>query len=136
MFTFLLAPDVEELVISYLASQGFGNISTEMFVVGEDDLPFVTVNCLDAPDDYVSEYAMVSIHTFAKNRTLASDVSRRVHNSMKNMIGVPVLMSDNSYANVDTIDVRERPHWEDYASKEVRRYCARYRITTRCNTTS
>lgn len=134
MFEFLLPPDVEELVISYLADQGFDNVSTEMFQ--DSPLPFIVVNCLTAPDDYVVEYALVSVHTFHKERTPASTLSLQVHKAMKNLIGVPVRMSDGSYAHIDFLEVRERPHWENYDSKEVRRYCARYCIASRCSITS
>lgn len=130
MFEFLLAPDVEELLISYLTESGFQNVSTEWFK--GIPIPFIIVNCLDSPDDYVEEYALVSVQTFHRDRTLASTLSLQVHRAIKNMIGKPVLMDDGSYAHVDSLGVRERPHWENYDSKEVRRYCARYRVETRC----
>ena len=131
----LMPPDVEELTISYLVNNsGFSNVTTEMFE--NAPLPCIVVNCLDGPDDFVSEYALVSVHTFHNNRTLASTLARQVHQKMKNMYSVPVLMSNNTYANIDYLEIREKPHWEDYGSKEIRRYCARYCIATRCNLTS
>jgi hypothetical protein len=131
----LLPPDIEELTISYLVhTGGFFPVSTEMFE--NDPLPFIVVNCIHGPDDMVTEYALVSIHTFHNDRTLASTLSRQVHNSMKNLYSVPVLMNNGSYANIDYLEVHEKPHFEDYGSKEIRRYCARYCIATRCNLTS
>lgn len=129
-FEFHLAPDVEELLTTYLAEQGFPNVTTEWFK--GVPIPFIIVNCLDSPDDYVEEYALVSVQSFHRERTPASTLSLQVHREIKNMIGKPVLMSDGTHAHVDSIAVRERPHWEDYDSKEVRRYCARYLISTRC----
>jgi hypothetical protein len=139
MFTFLLPPDIEELTISYLVNiGGFSYVSSEIFdtSAGPPPLPFIVVNCIDGGDDMVSEYALLSIHTFHNNRTSASTLSRQIHNKMKNMISIPILMSNSSYASIDNIEVREKPHWEDYGSKEIRRYCARYSIATRCNLTS
>jgi hypothetical protein len=135
---FLLPADCEELVISYL-SNSFSNVGTEM--TAGTPLPFILVTLIDDPEDMVTAHASVQIDAFQPTMTLASTTMRQVHLLMKNLVGVPVLMSTSgplgtNYVSVDCIEVHEGPHWEDYGSKEIKRYCARYCIGRRCNLTS
>ena len=136
---FLLPADCEELVCSYLSANGFANVGVEM--TAATPLPFVLVTVIDDPEDMVTARAAVQIDAFQPTMTLASTTMRQVHLLMKNLVGAPVLMSTpgpfgTNYVSIDCIEVIEGPHWEDYGSKEIRRYCARYHIGRRCNLSS
>jgi hypothetical protein len=131
----VLAPDVEELVVSYLKASGLVNVSAEM--PPTPPLPFYLINRLDGGDDWVTEYPCVSIHCFDSTRTLASDAGRAMHKIMKNLTAkIPILMSDGSYVNVDYVYVVESPTWRPYEDKTIWRYCGRYHIDLRLNQTT
>lgn len=139
MFRFLLPADVEELVVSYLSANGFAQVGVEM--TAATPLPFILVTNIVDPDDMVTARAHVQIDAFQPTMTAASATMRQVHSLMKNLVSVPVLMSTpgpfgTNYVSIDEIEVVEGPHWVDYGSKEIKRYCARYVICRRCNQTT
>jgi hypothetical protein len=118
--------------VSYLA-QEYPNVAIEV----PDNwtiMPFILVTKIDGPDDMVTEFDCIQLDIFHSTRTLAARYSRVVHAHMKRWTAkVPVLMSDETYHSIDGLYVTESPHYEDFASKEVRRYVARYHIDLRCN---
>jgi hypothetical protein len=133
VFKFLLPADIEEMCVSYL-SNTFSNVAIEMKTNAA--LPFILVTCIDDPEDMVTATAAIQVDAFHTSMTLASATARQSHQQMKNLVGVPVLMSNATYANIDCIEVIEGPHWVDYGSKEIWRYVARYHIDRRCNLSS
>jgi hypothetical protein len=129
---FYPAPDAEELVVAYLGTT-YNNVSVDL-PPNWTVFPFILVTKIDGPDDMVTEYPCVQLDCFHTDRTSASTFAYQVHNVMKRWTAqVPVLLSDGVYHNIDGLYVTESPHYEDYASKEVRRYCMRYHIDLRCN---
>lgn len=131
MTQFLLPPDVEELLCSYLSE--LGDVSVEM-TNPIPQFPFYLINRIDGGDDNVTDYPVVSIHAFNTTRTLASTSARAMHKMMKQLTPlVPVLMSDSTYASVDKVDVIETPRWIDYGDEEIHRYVGRYCVAVRCN---
>lgn len=131
----MLAPDVEELVVSYLRASGLSNVSVIM--PPDPPMPFFLVNRISGGDDWVTDYPCVSIHCFATSRTLASSAARQMHTLMKNLSAkTPIPMSNGNYASVDYVFVVETPAWEDYADKNIHRYCGRYHIDLRVNLTT
>ena len=126
----MLAPDVEELLVSFLSPLGqCGTVMPPM-----PTMPYILISRLSGGDDWVTEEATVSVHCFHSSRSLAAEFSRTVHNQMKNLLArTPILMSNGSYANVDYVYVIESPAWRDYEDKTIWRYCGRYRIDLRIN---
>jgi hypothetical protein len=128
----MLAPDIEELVITYLATQ-LDNVSVEMMT--DPPFPFYLVNRITGGDDMVTDYGTVSIHAFAGTRIEARDAARVMHNMMTNLSAkIPITVGGQT-VNVDYVLTLESPHWEDYGDNTIQRYCARYRIDTRLKTT-
>lgn len=128
----MLAPDAEELVVSYLA-QFFPNVSVTM--PAEPPLPFYLVTRISGGDDMVTDYATVSVHAFASDRTAASDAARAMHDKMRNLnarIGIPV---SNGTAGVDRVETKETPAWRDYDDANLQRYVGRYGLDLRLKRT-
>ena len=135
----MLAPDVEEMLVSYLTANGLANVSTVMppLPVTTMPLPFYLINKLDGHDDAVTEYPCVSIHCFNSTRTGASTAGRALHKLMKNLTAqVPIHMSDGSYASVDYVFVTEAPSWQHYEDASIWRFVGRYHIDLRVNKTT
>jgi hypothetical protein len=131
----VIAADVEELVVNYLA-QSFPNVGIDM--PATPPLPFYLVNNLTAPSDWVTECNTVSIHVFAANRTDASIAARAMHNLMNPWVLNPKVtftLSTGS-ANVDRVQIVEKPCYRPYENPNLQRYCGRYRIDLRLNQTS
>jgi hypothetical protein len=132
MTQFSPAPNVERLTVAFLA-QTFDNVAVDMDQPGTIPLPFILVTKLDGPDDMVTEYPCVQLDCFDSTRSLAEAFAYEVHTVMKQWTAmVPVITSQGTF-NIDGLYVTESPHYEDYASKEVRRYVMRYHIDLRCN---
>ena len=139
---FLLSADVQELLVSYLSTQLINvPISTKM--PPNPTYPFVLINRISGGDDMVTDMGTVSIHSFQTGptpeaaETAANTLSRQVHLAMKQLVpSVAVLMSNGTYASIDSMHVVESPRWEDYGDKQIQRYVARYHVDVRCNLTT
>lgn len=129
-----MAPDIEELVIAYLASVGLTEVAFEM--PNEPVYPFHLVNRISGGDDDVTDCPAVSIHVFHTSRALASEAARIMHHKMKQLTAKIPIQVEGGYVSVDRVYVIETPHWEDYGDKQIERYCGRYRIETRVNLTT
>ena len=134
----MLAPDLEDLVISYLTASGLAPAAQIGFTMPpRPTYPFYLVHELGGGDDMVTEYPVVSIHCFAATRTVAAENARTLHKKMKDWTPLlAVQVSDGSYVSIDHLEVVERPHWEDYADDAIQRYCGRYHIDLRINQTT
>lgn len=134
----MLAPDLEDLVISYLTSTGLAPAAQIQFEMPpRPTYPFFLVNDLSGGDDDVTEYPVVSIHCFASTRPAAATAGRELHTKMKALTPLlAIQISDGSYVSIDHLEVVERPHWEDYADDAISRYCGRYHIDLRVNQTT
>lgn len=127
----MLAPDVEAFLVSYLSRlQPPGQVSIQM--PANPPMPFVLINRLSGGDDYVTDSATVSIHVFNSTRSLAAYEARRMHQLMKDLLPRhPVLLPDGTYGAVDYVYVVESPAWQEYEDKTIWRYCGRYKVDLR-----
>ena len=130
--------DVEDLVIAYLNTQNIvpaGQISARM--TPTPVLPFVLVQRVAGDDDYIVDYATVSVHSFNTDQTSASDTARAVHHVMRQLRSkTPVTMPDNTvitpYGPCKTEQTPIYIEWEPSGGGAVMdRYVARYRINVR-----
>ena len=123
-----VAVQAEEFVVAYLTAL-FPNVGVEM--EASPPLPFYLVNRVTGSDDMVSDYAVVSVHSFATSRTAASDAATAVHTEMKLLTAKTSVVVQGSAFGVDFLSVVETPHHVDYDDKTVRRYVGRYRLGLR-----
>ena len=130
--------DVEDLVIAYLNAQNIvpaGQISARM--TPTPVLPFVLVQRVAGDDDYIVDYATVSVHSFNVDQTSASDIARAAHHAMRQLRAkTPVTMPDSSvvtpYGPCKTEQTPIYIEWEPSGGGAVMdRYVARYRINVR-----
>lgn len=131
----MIAADVEELVVAYLA-QSFANVGLDL--PPEPPTPFYLVNALSGPGGWIDEKPVVSVHVFARTRTAAAEAARAlalVMNPWTLNPMVPIAVSTGT-VGIDRLQVQERPSWQPYEDPNLQRYCARYKITLRVNQTS
>lgn len=86
-------PDVEQLVIDYLAARLDGvHVGAELPQNLESALPVVAVSLLDAAEslDFVLEDAAVDVEVLAADKASASDLARLVAALMKALPGTSV----------------------------------------------
>lgn len=126
-----MSPDIEELIAGYLTSScGLANVSVEM--PASPPMPFYLITRISGPEDEVTDYPVVSIHAFDRDRTKASVAARVMHKHMTELSPkLAIEMTDGSYCSVDHVCCIEAPVWRDYADHELQRYCGRYRVATR-----
>jgi hypothetical protein len=131
----MIAADAEELVVKYL-SQVFPNVGVDM--PANPPLPYYVVTRLPSPSDWVTDYALVSIHAVAATRTAASSAARALHNRMNPYVFTPKLSFalSSGTAFIDRLEIIETPAWHDYENPNLQRYCGRYRISLRMNQSS
>jgi hypothetical protein len=126
--------DTEEACVNYLAGVSPGNVSVQMPIIWQIPLtaPFILIERCSGSDDRVSEKAIVDVHTFHSTRDLASRTARYIHYLM--MIWTPkvgVSMSTGDIVHVDLVETIHGPVWADYGDENLKRYTARYQITSR-----
>lgn len=128
----MLAPDVENFLVSYLSPLApAGQVS--IFMPPKPVMPFFLINRLSGGDDWVTDYSTVSIHCFNTTRSLAAQSARLMHQKMKALLpsSPAVLLGDGTYASVDYVYVIESPAWQEYEDKTIWRYCGRYQVDLR-----
>jgi len=128
----MLSPDITEFVIAYL-TPSLTNVSTLM--PPNPPLPYYVVKRITGTQDWVSDYPVVSIHAFDSTDALAAQAARAMHALMNPWVLTPkvsVLVSGVE-CSIDSLEIQEAPAWQDYGDKNLERYCARYKITTRVN---
>lgn len=127
--------DVEDIVIAWLkpSVQAPNALGLERPDTDPPILPFRMVTGITGVDDcnqFDSE-SIVSVHTFDKTRVLAKRAARDTHRRMLVLASDPltdIVMVDGRIANIEYLDVVERPTYRDYKADNVKRYVARYRI--------
>jgi hypothetical protein len=120
-------PDVEELVVAWLAP--LGPVSVER--PAGAPLPFRMVNRVaGANADLISDDPVVSVHTFAATRTAAKTEARITHRRMMVLANNPMIniVMPSGTGNVEYLETFESPYWVDYLDKTISRYVARYRL--------
>lgn len=122
------APHAEEFLISYL-HQFFTNVRTEM--PNDPPFPFYLINRIAGGDDLVSDYAVVSVHSFHTKRGLASDAADAVHAKMKALTAKTSVTVRDRTVGVEFMEVVESPIWVDYNDPNIKRYVGRYRFGLR-----
>lgn len=131
--------DTEEAVVTYLQGVSPGNVSVQMPILQTIPLtePFILIARVAGSDDKVSDQGIVDVHTFHSSRDLASRSARYVHQLMylwTPQVGIP--MSTGDIVHVDLVETILGPHWSDYGDENLKRYTARYQITSRISSQS
>lgn len=126
--------DTEEVVVNYLQGVSPGSVSVEMPTISAIPLtePFILVERVAGSDDRVSDKGICDVHTFHSSRDLASRSARYIHHLMQiwtPQVGIP--MSTGDVVHVDLVETILGPFWSDYGDENLKRYCARYQITSR-----
>jgi hypothetical protein len=127
--------DVEDVVIAYLTGLDLGvTVSAKMPSV--PPLPFVLVQRVAGGDDWIVDYATVSVHSFAEGQTDASTIARTVHHAMRQLHSQTTVTVDGGSVNVYApVEVEQTPiylEWEPTGGGTVlSRYVARYIIRLR-----
>jgi hypothetical protein len=137
---YLDAPeDIEDLVLAWLLPLAGSPAGLGLEKPDGATFPFRMVTGLHTVDDcnlFASE-SLVSVHTFETHsnpqraRSLAKRAARDSHQRLLLLAhdAMPdVVMADGRLANVDYLEVAERPHYEDYRADNVKRYVGRYLV--------
>jgi len=131
--------DIEDLVLAWLLPLAGSPAGLGLERPDGGPFPFRLVTGLHTVDDcnlFTAE-SLVSVHTFETHpnpiraRTLAKRASRDTHQRMLLLAHDAmrdVVMADGRLANVDYLEVAERPHYEDYKTDTVKRYVGRYLV--------
>lgn len=134
----MLAPDAEELVVSYLSLiGGLANVAVEMPT--NPPMPFYLINRVAGGDDQICDHAVISVHCFNTTRTGASDAARAMHKLMNWWTLTPkqVIVVGGNNVSIDHIGTVESPTWRHYSDEfNIHRYVARYEICLRMNQTT
>lgn len=131
--------DSEEVVVNYLQGVSPGNVSVQMPILQTIPLtePYILIARVAGSDDRVSDKGIVDVHTFHSSRDLAGRTARYVHYLM--LIWTPqvgVSMSTGDVVHVDLVETIQGPFWSDYGDENLKRYTARYQITSRITSQS
>lgn len=128
------ATDAEEFVIAWL--QPLARSASMRRV--DDPLPFRLVNqVMGADDPYCGkDTAVVSVHTLCdatidNAEDLAAQEADKTHRRMLYLARYPdtdVVLSDGRLANLDYMDVVQKPIWVYYDNIQILRKVGRYRI--------
>lgn len=113
--------------MAYLAS--LVNVGIKM--IPEDPMPFFLVRRITGGDDMVTDFPVVSIHTFDSDIESCEDAAFRCHDLMKALTAKTTITFGGADHSIDKIEVVETPKWVDYANDNLERYVARYRIHLR-----
>lgn len=85
-------------------------------------LPYWTVTALGGPEDMLSAYPTVRVHTLAAGDTAATAWAELLHSHMLDLVDDPLIdvaMADGTLAGVDWVEVISLPHEEPYAAESV-----------------
>jgi len=131
--------DLEEATVNYLAGVSPGNVAVQMPTLFDIPLtePFVLVERCAGSDDRISDKGIVDVHTFHSSRDLASQSARYIHYLMHlwtPQVGIP--MSTGDVVHTDLVETIQGPFWSDYGDENLKRYTARYQITSRISSQS
>lgn len=131
--------DLEEATVNYLQGVSPGNVSVEMPILSSLPLaqPFILVERCAGSDDRVSDKGILDVHTFHSSRDLAGRSARYVHYLM--LIWTPqvgISMSTGDIVHTDLVETIQGPFWSDYGDENLKRYTARYQITSRITSQS
>jgi len=102
--------DAEDFVIAYLTSTdtvSADSISARM--PATLPLPFVLVQRVAGGDDWIIDYATVSVHSFAADQTSASDTARAIHHAMRQLHSKTVVTVDGAQWTVNRMTVEQTP---------------------------
>lgn len=95
-------------------------------------LPYRMVNRIAGADDLITDYPVVSVHTFAGTETDAQREADNTHRRMLMLADDPLLdvvMADASLANCEWLETLEGPRPEPYSAESVvTRLVARYQL--------
>lgn len=95
-------------------------------------LPYRMVNRITGSDDLITDYPVISVHTFAATETDAQREADKTHRRMLLLADDPLLditMADASLANCEWLETLEGPHPEPYSAESVvTRLVARYQL--------
>lgn len=122
----LAPPDVEELVVEWLADLG----ATSVQRPAGSELPFRLVKRIAGGDDTITDRPVVSVHTFAETYAEASAEARRTHIRMLALQPWVRVELAGGVAWADYITSDEGPHWQ-YYDQTIHRFVATYQIDLR-----
>jgi hypothetical protein len=114
--------------MSYLG-QWYTDMGAERTI--DDPVPFVVVKRVTGGDDMISDYPLLSIHSFHTDYTSAKDLSLDVHKHMKDLTPKTSVVVNGVTYGIDYRCVEEAPHEVDYDDKNLRRFVARYELVLR-----
>lgn len=127
--------DIEDIVLAWLLPLAISSayLGAERPDVNGGNLPFRMVTGLVTTPDANLFYAesLVSVHTFDRTRTLAKRAGRDTDRRMEVLGHNPfadIVMAGGRLANIETFEVVETAHYEDYKVDTVKRYVSRYRV--------
>jgi hypothetical protein len=114
--------------MAYLG-QWYSDIAAERTI--GDPIPFIVVKRVTGGEDMISDYPVLSIHSFHEDYTSAKDLSIDVHTHMKALTPKTAVTVNGITYNIDHRCVDESPHEVDYEDKTMRRFVARYELVLR-----
>jgi hypothetical protein len=123
-----VAVDAERFVMAYLG-QWYTDMGAEKTL--EDPPRFVVVKRVTGAEDMISDYPILSVHSFNADYTSAKDLSLEVHAHMKALTPKTEVVVNGITYGVDHRCVEEAPHEVDYDDKNLRRFVARYELGLR-----
>lgn len=107
--------DAEDFVIAYIVGQNIiaaDSISSRM--PPQLSLPFVLVQRVAGGDDWIIDYATVSVHSFGADQTSASDTARAIHHAMRQLHSKTVVTVDSAQWTVNRMTVEQTPIYKEY----------------------
>jgi hypothetical protein len=107
--------DAEGFVIAYLSSQNVvaaGNVSIRM--PPQPSLPFVLVQRVAGGDDWIIDYATVSVHSFGADQPSAKSVAMSMHHAMRGLHSKTVVAVNGTQWNINRMTVEQTPIYLEY----------------------
>jgi hypothetical protein len=129
----LSAPNVHKLLVAYLTPD-LTNVGIKMFPEDGPDKtgqPFYLLRRVTGADNWVTDYPVVSLHTFHTDIESCEDAALAAHDLMHNLTAKETITFGGVDHSVDLVETIEFPKWVDYANDNLERYVGRYRIHLR-----
>lgn len=124
--------DVEDFTVAWLGTWNLvpaGQVAARTPVVLP--LPYILVQRVAGGDDYITDKATISIHSFHNTETGASDIARGVHHAMRTLSPKTLVKVNGVYVTMNRIEFEMAPIFEQWEDPVVMRYVARYVIDVR-----
>lgn len=94
-------------------------------------MPFIKICRATGPETDITDFAVVDIEVFDRDRDVAGDTADDMHDLIVKWTPRDTVTYGGKNYGIDKRETLEKPFWLDYQDDNLQRYVGRYRIQLR-----